>query len=41
VDLLKTAFFGGPSQNNVVASVSIVYHVPRFKLPKPPTKKKK
>jgi len=27
VDLLKTAFFGGPSQNNVVAWVSIVYHV--------------
>jgi opacity protein-like surface antigen len=41
VDLLKTAFFGGPSQNNVVAWVSIVYHVPRIKLPKPPTKKKK
>jgi opacity protein-like surface antigen len=39
-DFVRTGFFGGsPGQNNVVGSVSIVYHVPRIKTP--PKRKKK
>ncbi len=41
-DYVKTGFFGGnPGQNNVVASVSLVYHPPRLKAPSKPKKKKK
>lgn len=40
VDYVRTGFFGGnPGQSNVVASVSIVYHVPRIKAPPMPKKK--
>jgi Outer membrane protein beta-barrel domain len=40
VDYVRTGFFGGnPGQSNVVASVSIVYRVPRIKAPPRPKKK--
>ena len=39
-DFVKTGFFGGdPGQDNAVASVSIVYHVGRIKVPNPKKKK--
>jgi opacity protein-like surface antigen len=42
VDFVRTGFFGGnPGQNNVVASVSIVYRPPQIKAPPKPKKKKK
>ncbi len=41
-DFVRTGFFGGnPGQNNVLASVSIVYHPPRLKAPPKPKRKKK
>jgi opacity protein-like surface antigen len=41
-DFVRTGFFGGdPGQNNVVASVSLVYRPPQLKVPSRPKKKKK
>jgi len=41
-DFVRTGFFGSnPGQSNAVASISIVYRVPRVKVPQPRKKKQK